>query len=75
MPCIRELFRFNISLINDRDRHNNETMIGMGLSLLTVALETGGAHMSRFPSLREVITAALQPSLVHTPGHTIVLLL
>eukprot|EP00039_Didymoeca_costata_P033630 m.43318 g.43318 ORF g.43318 m.43318 type:complete len:1422 (+) comp9966_c0_seq2:120-4385(+) len=52
IPCIRELFRFNISLINPRDRHNNETMIGMGLSLLTVAMETGGANMARFPGLR-----------------------
>ena len=55
IPCIRELFRFIISLINPRDRHNNETMIGMGLSLLTVAMETGGAHMSRFGSLKEYL--------------------
>lgn len=55
IPCIRELFRFIISLINPRDRHNNETMIGMGLSLLTVAMETGGAHMSRFVSLKEYL--------------------
>jgi brefeldin A-resistance guanine nucleotide exchange factor 1 len=55
IPCIRELFRFIISLINPRDRHNNETMIAMGLSLLTVAMETGGAHMSRFISLREYL--------------------
>lgn len=55
IPCIRELFRFITSLINPRDRHNNETMIGMGLSLLTVAMETGGAHMSRFVTLKEYL--------------------
>ena len=53
VPCIRELFRFLISLINPRDRHNNETMMSMGLALLTVALETGGGELSRFPALME----------------------
>ncbi|KAM9379670.1 Golgi-specific brefeldin A-resistance guanine nucleotide exchange factor 1 isoform 2-T2 [Phaethornis superciliosus] len=39
LPCIRELFRFLISLTNPHDRHNSEVMIHMGLQLLTVALE------------------------------------
>lgn len=51
VPCILELFRFLISLINPRDRHNNETMMAMGLALLTVALETGGADIARFSGL------------------------
>ncbi|ERE78833.1 golgi-specific brefeldin A-resistance guanine nucleotide exchange factor 1, partial [Cricetulus griseus] len=40
LPCIRELFRFLISLTNPHDRHNSEGMIHMGLHLLTVALES-----------------------------------
>eukprot|EP00041_Stephanoeca_diplocostata_P037714 m.1438472 g.1438472 ORF g.1438472 m.1438472 type:complete len:1564 (+) comp25091_c1_seq3:265-4956(+) len=51
VPCILELFRFLISLINPRDRHNNETMMAMGLALLTVALETGGMDIARFSGL------------------------
>uniref|UniRef100_UPI00358F0A71 Golgi-specific brefeldin A-resistance guanine nucleotide exchange factor 1 isoform X3 n=1 Tax=Myxine glutinosa TaxID=7769 RepID=UPI00358F0A71 len=56
LPCIRELFRFLVSLSNplDRhssDRHNSEHMIHMGLQLLTVAMETAHNHVARFPSL------------------------
>ncbi|KAM8924081.1 Golgi-specific brefeldin A-resistance guanine nucleotide exchange factor 1 [Pelodytes ibericus] len=40
LPCIRELFRFLISLTNPHDRHNSEVMIHMGLQLITVALES-----------------------------------
>ena len=32
-------------------RHNSEAMIHMGLSLLTVALESGSHHIGTFPSL------------------------
>ncbi|XP_040294611.1 Golgi-specific brefeldin A-resistance guanine nucleotide exchange factor 1 isoform X1 [Bufo bufo] len=39
LPCIRELFRFLISLTNPHDRHNSEVMIHMGLQLITVGLE------------------------------------
>ncbi|MEQ2161794.1 hypothetical protein GOODEAATRI_013186, partial [Goodea atripinnis] len=40
LPCLRELFRFLISLTNPHDRHNTDAMIHMGLQLLTVALES-----------------------------------
>nr|XP_033796317.1 Golgi-specific brefeldin A-resistance guanine nucleotide exchange factor 1 isoform X2 [Geotrypetes seraphini]XP_033796319.1 Golgi-specific brefeldin A-resistance guanine nucleotide exchange factor 1 isoform X2 [Geotrypetes seraphini] len=49
LPCIRELFRFLISLTNPHDRHNSEIMIHMGLQLLTVALES--APISNYLSL------------------------
>lgn len=55
LPCIRELFRFLISLINPHDRHNSEAMIHMGLSLLTVALESGSHHIGTFPSLMNYV--------------------
>lgn len=51
LPCVRELFRFLISLTNPLDRHNTDVMIHMGLSLLTVALETGADHIGQFSSL------------------------
>ncbi|PIK37411.1 putative golgi-specific brefeldin A-resistance guanine nucleotide exchange factor 1 [Apostichopus japonicus] len=52
---VRELFRFLISLVNPYDRHNNELMKHMGLSLLTVALETGSDHISASPSLLSLV--------------------
>lgn len=51
LPCVRELFRFLVSLINPLDRHNSEVMIHIGLSLLTVALEAGADHIGKFNSL------------------------
>ncbi|CAB1312588.1 unnamed protein product, partial [Coregonus sp. 'balchen'] len=49
LPCLRELFRFLISLTNPHDRHNTEAMMHMGLQLLTVALEA--AHIAPYQSL------------------------
>uniref|UniRef100_A0A673BCB3 Golgi brefeldin A resistant guanine nucleotide exchange factor 1 n=1 Tax=Sphaeramia orbicularis TaxID=375764 RepID=A0A673BCB3_9TELE len=49
LPCLRELFRFLISLTNPHDRHNTDAMMHMGLQLLTVALEA--AHMANYQSL------------------------
>ncbi|XP_037320806.2 Golgi-specific brefeldin A-resistance guanine nucleotide exchange factor 1 isoform X1 [Pungitius pungitius] len=49
LPCLRELFRFLISLTNPHDRHNTDAMMHMGLQLLTVALES--AHITNYQSL------------------------
>ncbi|KAM6997801.1 Golgi-specific brefeldin A-resistance guanine nucleotide exchange factor 1 isoform 2-T3 [Tautogolabrus adspersus] len=49
LPCLRELFRFLISLTSPHDRHNTDAMMHMGLQLLTVALESG--HIANYPSL------------------------
>ncbi|XP_073452722.1 Golgi-specific brefeldin A-resistance guanine nucleotide exchange factor 1 isoform X4 [Aquarana catesbeiana] len=49
LPCIRELFRFLISLANPHDRHNSEVMMHMGLQLITVALES--APIANYSSL------------------------
>ncbi|XP_057703518.1 Golgi-specific brefeldin A-resistance guanine nucleotide exchange factor 1 isoform X3 [Corythoichthys intestinalis] len=53
LPCLRELFRFLISLTNPHDRHNTETMMHMGLQLLSVALES--AHFVNYQSLLGLI--------------------
>ncbi|KAG5266300.1 hypothetical protein AALO_G00229440 [Alosa alosa] len=49
LPCLRELFRFLISLTNPHDRHNSDVMMHMGLQLLTVALEA--SHIAPYQSL------------------------
>ncbi|KAK7901666.1 hypothetical protein WMY93_018435 [Mugilogobius chulae] len=49
LPCLRELFRFLISLTNPHDRHNTDSMMHMGLQLLTVALES--ANVANYQSL------------------------
>ncbi|KAM9561147.1 Golgi-specific brefeldin A-resistance guanine nucleotide exchange factor 1-like isoform 2-T3 [Salvelinus alpinus] len=49
LPCLREIFRFLISLTNPHDRHNTDAMMHMGLQLLTVALEA--AHIAPYQSL------------------------
>ena len=36
-------------------RHNSEAMIHMGLSLLTVALESGAHHLGTFTSLLNLV--------------------
>ncbi|XP_063968958.1 Golgi-specific brefeldin A-resistance guanine nucleotide exchange factor 1-like [Lytechinus pictus] len=51
LPCVRELLRFLISLINPYDRHNTDLMMHMGLSLLTIAVETGCDHIPSFSTL------------------------
>ncbi|KAF5910265.1 Golgi-specific brefeldin A-resistance guanine nucleotide exchange factor 1, partial [Clarias magur] len=49
LPCLRELFRFLISLTNPHDRHNSDVMKHMGLQLLSVALEA--THIAPYQSL------------------------
>ncbi|XP_030835951.1 Golgi-specific brefeldin A-resistance guanine nucleotide exchange factor 1 [Strongylocentrotus purpuratus] len=55
LPCVRELLRFLISLINPHDRHNTDLMMHMGLSLLTIAVETGCDHIPSFSTLIALI--------------------
>lgn len=51
LVCVRELFQFLISLSNPLDKQNNETMVHLGLTLLTVALEVGADSIGKFNSL------------------------
>ncbi|XP_069705453.1 Golgi-specific brefeldin A-resistance guanine nucleotide exchange factor 1 isoform X3 [Periplaneta americana] len=53
--CVRELFRFLISLCNPLDKQNTETMIHMGLTLLTVALEIGADSIGKYNSLLSLV--------------------
>ena len=55
LPCVRELLRFLVSLINPLERQNNEAMIHIGLKLLTVAFETAADAIASVPSLLALI--------------------
>lgn len=55
LPCIREFLRFLIALCNPLDKQNTDTMMHMGLSLLTVALEVGADHIGKYESLMVLV--------------------
>lgn len=55
LPCIRELLRFLITLINPLDKQNTDAMIHMGLSLLTIALEVGADSIGKYDTLLEMM--------------------
>uniref|UniRef100_A0A1B0CTH7 Putative golgi-specific brefeldin a-resistance guanine nucleotide exchange factor 1-like isoform x2 n=1 Tax=Lutzomyia longipalpis TaxID=7200 RepID=A0A1B0CTH7_LUTLO len=55
LPCIRELFRFLISLCNPLDKQNTDIMMHMGLNLLTVALEIGADSIGNYDSLLALV--------------------
>ncbi|KAI1710082.1 sec7 domain-containing protein [Ditylenchus destructor] len=55
LPCVRELLRFLIALTNPFDRTNNNSMILMGLNLLTVALEAGADYLGNYPLLMPLV--------------------
>lgn len=55
LPCVRELFRFLVTLIDPIERHNTESNFRIGLSLLTVALEAGANQIGNFCSLLALI--------------------
>lgn len=55
LPCVREVFRFLISLTSPVNSQNTSNMIHTALSLLTVALEVGVEHINHIPSLLSLI--------------------
>lgn len=55
LPCIRELLRFLITLINPLDKQNTDNMIHMGLNLLTIALEVGADSIGKYDTLLEMV--------------------
>ncbi|XP_076275076.1 sec7 domain-containing protein garz isoform X2 [Rhynchophorus ferrugineus] len=55
LACVRELFRFLISLCNPNDKMNTEVMIHLGLTLLTVAFEVGADSIGKHPALLSLV--------------------
>ncbi|XP_031833133.2 sec7 domain-containing protein garz [Nomia melanderi] len=62
--CVRELFRFLVSLCSPLDKQNNEVMTHLGLSLLQVALEIAADALSNFPSLLALVKDDLCRNLI-----------
>lgn len=62
--CVRELFRFLVSLCSPLDKQNNEVMTHLGLSLLQVALEIAADYLSNFPSLLVLVKDDLCRNLI-----------
>ncbi|CAF1390661.1 unnamed protein product [Adineta ricciae] len=58
-PCVRGLFRFLTTLINNYDKNNTEYMMTVGLNLLTVALEVGADHIANYPLLLSIVKDSL----------------
>uniref|UniRef100_A0A1B6FF78 SEC7 domain-containing protein n=3 Tax=Cuerna arida TaxID=1464854 RepID=A0A1B6FF78_9HEMI len=53
--CIRELFRFLVSLSNPMNKENSEFIIHVGLTLLTVALEVGADAIGKYSTLMAIV--------------------
>ncbi|XP_075980104.1 sec7 domain-containing protein garz [Anticarsia gemmatalis] len=51
LVCVRELFRFLISLCNPLDSQNTSGMVHLGLSLVSTALEVAADQLAKYPSL------------------------
>ncbi|KAL1494184.1 hypothetical protein ABEB36_009823 [Hypothenemus hampei] len=51
LACVKELFRFLITLCNPNDKQNTDVMIHLGLTLLTVAFEVGADSIGKHASL------------------------
>lgn len=68
LPCIRELLRFLITLINPLDKQNSDAMIHMGLSLLTIGLEVGADSIGKYDTLLEMMKDDLCRNLFAVSG-------
>ncbi|XP_046623685.1 Golgi-specific brefeldin A-resistance guanine nucleotide exchange factor 1 [Neodiprion virginianus] len=62
--CIRELFRFLVSLCSPLDKQNTEVMMHLGLSLLQVTLEVSADTLANFPSLLSLVKDDLCRNLI-----------
>ena len=63
IPCIRELFRFLISLCNPLDAQNTDSIIQIALNLLTVVFEVASDNIGNFYSLISLVKDELCRSL------------
>ncbi|CAG9864708.1 unnamed protein product [Phyllotreta striolata] len=55
LACVRELFRFLISLCNPLDKQNTDVMIHLGLGLLTVAFEISADNIGKYSTLLALV--------------------
>ncbi|XP_064073514.1 Golgi-specific brefeldin A-resistance guanine nucleotide exchange factor 1 [Vanessa tameamea] len=64
LVCVRELFRFLISLCNPLDTQNTSAMVHLGLSLVATALEVGADQIAKYPSLLYLVKDPLCKNLL-----------
>ncbi|XP_013166461.1 PREDICTED: Golgi-specific brefeldin A-resistance guanine nucleotide exchange factor 1 isoform X2 [Papilio xuthus] len=55
LVCVRELFRFVISLCNPLEGQNTSAMVQLGLALAGTALEVAGDQLPRYPALLHLV--------------------
>lgn len=55
LACVRELFRFLISLCNPLDKQNSDVMIHLGLTLLIVTFEVSADHIGKYATLLALV--------------------
>ena len=55
IPCIRELFKFLISLCNPLDTQNTDAMMQISLNLLTVVFEVATDNIGNYCSLIAIV--------------------
>lgn len=55
LACVRELFRFLISLCNPLDKQNTDVMVHLGLTLLMVAFEVGADSIGKYTALLALV--------------------
>ncbi|XP_063829188.1 Golgi-specific brefeldin A-resistance guanine nucleotide exchange factor 1 [Ostrinia nubilalis] len=68
LVCVRELFRFLISLCNPLDSQNTSAMVHLGLSLVGTALEVGADQLAACPSLFYLVRDPLCRNLLSLLG-------
>ncbi|GBP56447.1 Golgi-specific brefeldin A-resistance guanine nucleotide exchange factor 1 [Eumeta japonica] len=64
LVCVRELFRFLISLCNPLDTQNTPAMVHLGLCLVETALEVGVDQIAKYPSLLYLVKDPLCKNLL-----------
>jgi brefeldin A-resistance guanine nucleotide exchange factor 1 len=64
IPCVRELFRFLVSLINPHEKQNSEVMIHLGLKLLLVSVETGVEALAKHTPIMAQVKNELCKNLI-----------
>ncbi|CAG4994635.1 unnamed protein product [Parnassius apollo] len=55
LVCVRELFRFLISLSNPLEPQNTSAMVQLGLSLAGTALEVAADQLAHYPALLQLV--------------------
>ncbi|XP_061379178.1 Golgi-specific brefeldin A-resistance guanine nucleotide exchange factor 1 isoform X2 [Danaus plexippus] len=64
LVCVKELFRFLISLINPLEPQNTSAMVQLGLSLVGTALEVAADHLAKCPALLGLVRDPLCRNLI-----------